>query len=209
MFCEIWCSQGDEDVDGSLLGSHAVWTCRWEPTYSWNIMPSSSGPKLEMGGGGGSSVVVEYTAHIFSDKVGGSLFLRNVIQTYMSNFGSEDGCSMFHRNVSTTMSTRRHNPEDYNRQNTYCAIFSTNASRNKTRQKRAVRQVDAALVHACMRAGGQKSLIRAVSQSGDVGRATSEIVWGRETRSGMCFHCNVAVSTARSGMLKAKPQRSL
>lgn len=144
----------------------------------------------------GTNVSVEHNAFIFRAEVGhvggfqcyGGTYCPHLQRQSWRQFvppkrytnlhvGPEDGCSMFHRNISTTMSTRRHNPEDYNRQNTYvlCDLFYK-CIEKQTRQKRAMRQVDAALVHACMRAGGQKSLIRAVSQSGDVGRATSEIV---------------------------------
>jgi hypothetical protein len=34
-------------VDRDLLGSDAVWTCRWVPTFRRNTMPQSSALKME------------------------------------------------------------------------------------------------------------------------------------------------------------------
>jgi len=68
---------------------------------------------------------------------------------------------------------------------------------------------DAALVSECSqrcRSVILGLLDRAASETVEPREA---YVGGRGTRSGMRCYCDVAVTTARSGMLKAKPQWSL
>lgn len=43
-------------VDGGPLGCDAVWTCWWIPTFRKNILPPSSGMKIQAVGGGGLRV---------------------------------------------------------------------------------------------------------------------------------------------------------
>jgi hypothetical protein len=43
----MWGSHGSEDINVGLLGSNNVWTCWQIPTFQRNILPPTSGPKME------------------------------------------------------------------------------------------------------------------------------------------------------------------